>query len=149
MPRVACHDMQCMPARARRYKPVDPRNDLAGSLGPCRQFTPDSGCLGVDREDAIAKLGFEPDEPRCKRSLFPARNEQSDALGDLADGQHAKVEVTVGKLRHRSFDTRMPVGLAQFGQDAGIEESPQRSTSRLGLGSRARSSPSKDSPLHR
>ena len=70
-------------------------------------------------------------------------------FGDLADGQDAEVEVRIRDLGDGRLDGWMTLGLAKLGEDAGVEQGLHSATSRPGLWSRPRSSPSNDSPWAR
>src|SRR5262249_22187949 len=60
-----------------------------------------------------------------------------------------EVEVLIGKLSHGRLHGRIAVGLSNLGERAGVEEHLHSSTSRMALGSRSSSSPSKDGPSKR
>jgi len=143
---VPGHDVQAVASRRSRNETVACGNDLTRSLRGGCEFSPGVAGFEIDGKDSVGVIAFEGLQPCLEFTFVLAFLEKSNSFGDFSDGYDTDKQTVIFESFHRTADARMPFGMAQFGEHAGIEKNSQNFTSRIGASSRAKSSPSKLGP---
>ena len=146
VPGIAGHDVKTVTKSSCRQQAIDRRDRLTSFLGSCRELAPESGRFRINPKHSISEIRLQTDKPCADGLLLPPRRKQGDPFGDLAHGEDAQKEVSIGKLGYRRLYTCVTVGLAQLCQDTCVQQNPHSDTPLPGLGSRLRFRPSNDSP---
>ena len=146
---VSGHDVQAMAEGGCGEEAIGCGDDGPFAPSTSRQLAPKLCGVDVDTEESIRELALQSGEP-CRETIpLLARGEQGDAFGDFTERDDAQEELSVGNRLERCNHRRIGRRLLQLGDRAGIEEYFHNSTSRIGLLSRSRSSPSREGPDRR